>query len=596
MRDSHQAATTRFADKVLEMPRAGLCFARRQLSMSWGPRLALLIILAVSLLLRVQGIERRPMMKFESLYQDEQKIVSNTLNLMRGKNILEHYPLALYYWLEPQFRIARTLTFWFEDVPKGRWLKRDADFVAHVAADPLPYYVLARANMTLFSMGISLLLFMLARALAGLGPALIVVALAGVMPLFVIYSKMAYYDLPMTFWYVVTLCVLFWTWKHGSLSGVYWSAALLAWTVCSKQNAVALAPLCFVTIIKVVAERSGRPWWYAWRSPHLWLSLVLGFVVLVWAYPALIDREALLRFVSLVRNRYYNVETDPRAPNWKIWIGGFWLRYAHLLILPLLAAGLPLLVWLTKQRTLALYIVAALALYFMVAGESKHSIDRTMLPMVPALLLGALGWALLAERYVQRPRWRMAATALVLAPAFVSLAFHTCRYNLLITCVDTRELAARWLIEHAPNSRVGTEMYGPLLPQASPSHYLADEGRPPVFFTESFGQISARSASHYARRKIDYLLLTQAYKQRKPVDANRPWVSNKKYDKLRAALPEVAAFDPQPPPAVLMSASKRDYRYSTWGTFFDWQILTSWLQRDSYVLGPPVRILRVAAP
>jgi hypothetical protein len=575
-------------DHVLEVPRAALGFVRRQLRLRRRERLLLLLVIFAGLLLRVQGIQRHPAMKFESLYVDEPKIIDNTLNVMRGRNILEHYPLALYYWLEPQFRLAKLVTFWLEDVPEGRWLARDRDFVALVRANPLPYYVLARANMTFFGLGLVLLLFMIARELAGVGPALAVAALAAAMPLFVIYSKMAYYDLPMTFWYVVTLCVLCWTWKHRSVSGLYWSAALLAWTFCSKQNAVTLLPIGLVVMMRVAADASGGRFWAGLRSRHFWLALLLGALVLVWAYPALLDREALSRFVELLRTRYYNVETDTRAPSYKGWIGSYWVRYAHMSTLVMLVTGVPLLIWLTKARTLAWFFAAALIIYLAVAGNSKHSLDRTMLPLIPALLLGVAGWLLLIERHIDRRSLKWTAGTLLVVPALVAMTYHALRYNFLITSPETRELAARWLLANAPDSRVAKEQYGPLLPKKLPWKGATRAG----FAVQSYQRLSDVSLRRLRPNKLDYLVLSLAYKQAKRYDMASPYKPAKRYRKLRSAFPEVAAFYPRLPPSNLLSAHGGQYLEPTWGAFFDWGLVEAWRQQDSYTLGPPVLIVR----
>jgi hypothetical protein len=587
------AARKPFTDHLLELPRAARAFCGRQLALSWRSALVLLALVLLGLGLRLPGMSRPPQLYFEALYQDERKIVDNTLSVMRGKNIAEHYPLALYYWLEPQFRLAKLVTFWLEDVPRNRWRQRDADFVAYVDANPLPFYVLARANMLLFSMAISVVLFMLARQLAGLAAALVVCALSAATPLLVIYAKMAYYDLPMTFWFVITVGALAWTYKHRAISGVYWSAALLAWAFCWKQNAIVLAPLWVFTAVAVGAGE--RPWWGGLASRHVWLAALLGVAVVAWAYPALIDREALEQFFALVRNRYYAGPSDSVPRNWFTWVGVFWVRNAHMLVLALFASGLGLLIGRSKDRVLAIFVLVATLLYFIIAGASRHAIDRTMLPLLPGLLLGMTGWQLWIEQKPMKPRVKRTVLGLAVGLPFISLSYNAIRYDLLITCKDTRELALAWLEENVPTgSRIAQETYGPLLPSAKKGSYLlrGDRSGKPVYIVRHYVRLTDLDPAGHRREKTDYMVMSRSHLPDPEAYAEKvTWQPDRSYRKLEKEFPTLAAFEERGPFTGLRSAWFRDGRIEPrWGRFFDFRIINFWRNHDSFVLGPPVSI------
>ena len=78
--------------------------------MSSGNWAGLRVRLLTAFSLRWVAIDRYPGARFEQMYQDETKIVTNSLRLIEEEPIAAHYPHALYYWLLPQVRKLRAQT------------------------------------------------------------------------------------------------------------------------------------------------------------------------------------------------------------------------------------------------------------------------------------------------------------------------------------------------------------------------------------------------------------------------------------------------------------------------------------------------------
>jgi 4-amino-4-deoxy-L-arabinose transferase-like glycosyltransferase len=104
-------------------------------------------------------------------------------------------------------------------------------------------------------------------------------------------------------------------------------------------------------------------------------------------------------------------------------------------------------------------------LFHVFSWSWQHRFARYLVPLVPfGCLLAALGLATLTGLLV---RWRRSAPAGSIALGIGALAMlwqadGVVRYDLLLTRLDTRTVAARWLDEHLPpGEQVMVEWYGP---------------------------------------------------------------------------------------------------------------------------------------
>lgn len=122
-----------------------------------------------------------------------------------------------------------------------------------------------------------------------------------------------------------------------------------------------------------------------------------------------------------------------------------------------------------RRRWAVLTMLAFPLLLYAFSWTWQHRFARYLVPLVPfGCLLAALGVAGLVRLASRRwPRLAAPRPAVPLAAAFglaamLWQAHGVVRYDLLLTRVDTRTLAARWLDEHLPpGEQVLVEWYGP---------------------------------------------------------------------------------------------------------------------------------------
>ena len=304
--------------------------------------------------------------------------------------------------------------------------------------------------------------------------------------------------------------VLAWSARYRSILGIYVGAALLAFTVTIKQNAVTLAPLWLFAAGYTLANRSGVPWFKALFSVHMALCGLLALAVFLLNYPTLLDLAALDR-LQLIAEKIYlpGAEDGGKHHLWNFWITRYWPGQAHPLVLILLTVGLALLPFLSRDRLTAWFIVAATVLYYAIAGSSEHLRLRTIIPLVPGLCIGVAGWFLLFGGYLSPGLSRRTATALTLL-AVVSLLSNSVRQTLLIALPDTTELAVAWIDKNVKRlSKVAQETYTTRLTAVYPgqvSARYAERRGQNAFQANFFGSLATQGPEFYRNERFDYLL------------------------------------------------------------------------------------------
>ena len=174
-----------------------------------------------------------------------------------------------------KFKIART----------GK-LATVGDVAASVRLDPSWSVGVLLINALFFAMSLVLIVFALTRQVAGNLAALSAASLAAFAPAIVAYSRMLYYDLPMTTWFWISVGFIAWTARYKSVAGLYITIVLIAITLTTKQNGIFIVPLwtaVFVYVLIYTRANSINNHW-AW---HLLFVPVLGIVVTLFNYPTL---------------------------------------------------------------------------------------------------------------------------------------------------------------------------------------------------------------------------------------------------------------------------------------------------------------------
>lgn len=427
----------------------------------WGP-LGLMAVLLLAVALWLPGFDRPPQLSFGPLYQDELKMMTNTVKVMNGSDLLPHWPYGIYRLMEPQFQIARGVY----TLRCGRSLLdpiSNGDFRRLVEADLDRFFLLIRGHALIIGLGILGLTFVIGRRIGGDAGGLAAAVVVAVMPLMVSYTKMMYYDIAMVMFLLFYIIAFAKALRERSLAYVYVAVALSAVAFTMKQNAVVLFVADALLVLVVVGRWNPLR---ALRSRHtLWLAL-LGLVILWYGYPTMFTLDGLGGFVDSVGSKYYGttevVTLDQRL--WWRWIASVWIEQGPLVVLAVLLLGAIIGVLFARDRYMAGAVLGIGLLYYAVAGYSTHVIDRTMMPLIPLLALGMAGWLALLRRLRPVPLATVLSLGLIVL-VIVPLVQNSLRFNLLLTLPDSREEVARWFMEHAPDgTSVARETYSPHLP------------------------------------------------------------------------------------------------------------------------------------
>ena len=431
----------------------------------WGP-LALSVVLLLALLLRLPGFDRPPQLSFGALYQDELKMMTNTVKVMSGKDLLPHWPYGIYRLMEPQFQAARVIY----SLRCGRSLLdpiSTGHFRRLIEADLDRFFLLIRGHALIIGLGIVALTFVIGRRVSGDVGGVAAAAVVAVTPLMVSYSRMMYYDIAMVMFVLFYIIAFAKALRERSLGYVYVAVALSAVAFTMKQNAVVLFLADALLILAVV----GR--WHPWRvvtSRHTWWLALMMLIILWYGYPTMFTLEGLTGFADSIGSKYYGtteaVTVDQRL--WWRWISRIWIEQAPPLVFVVLALGAVTGLLVGRDRYIAGTVLGIGLLYYGVAGYSTHAIDRTMMPLIPLLAIGMAGWVALLQR-LKSQRAATIMTAALLIVVAVPLVQNSLRVNLLLTLPDSREQVARWFLDNVPDgTRIARETYAPHLPALRP--------------------------------------------------------------------------------------------------------------------------------
>jgi hypothetical protein len=617
----------------------------------WVGPVGLVAVLLLAVVLRLPGFDRPPQLGFGSLYQDELKMLTNTLLVMDGTPLLPHWPYGIYRVMEPQFQALRLVY----TLDCGRSLLDpislgDLHRIAEIELDRV--FVMIRAHALFFGLGIMVLTFVIGRRVAGVSGGLAAALLVAITPLMVSYSRMMYYDIAMVFFFLLYLIAFAKALREHSIGYVYVAVAMSAAAFTMKQNAIVLLVADLWLIMAVIAH--WRPWRLFYSRHSVWLA-VMTLAILWYGYPTMFTLEGLGGFIDSVSSKYYGgaaavEQTSLGDRLWWVWIRSVWVDQAPPIVLLVLLTGLIIGVIASQDRYIAAAVLGIGLLYYAIAGYSTHAIDRTFLPLIPIIALGMAGWIAVLNR-ISAPRVRVAMVGVLVLFVAVPLLQNTLRINLLLTLPDTRIETARWFEANAADgSRVARENYAPHLPQLHPvdcpagvERIVGDGKHFQVIYRNS---LVTEAPDWYLQQDIRYMIHVPANYDRllrqqanghieSPTDTSARRMGKfprygvpiaeaiERYDTLTARYPIVARFEVRSPPSWLMhrcaiygpSPSGEDSAFAMarhcvkpsfdslesviellMTGWIDPDILTLWRHRDQYMLGRDTRVYDIESP
>ena len=292
------------------------------------------------------------------------------------------------------------------------------------------------------------LLFRIGVRLFGRSTGFVAAACLGLAFLHVRDSHFGVTDVPMTCMVLVAFLAIVKLSQSGSHQDLVAAGIWTGLAVATKYNAALLAlPACFA----VLDDPARRPAQVRLGRAVLFCAIMTGAFLIVCPY-SIISHEKFLADVMDVSRHLANGHGPDLGRGWTYHFTTT-LRYG--LGAPLLAAGvagLLLMVWREGRRGVfvALFPVA----YYMLMGTGRTVFARYALPVVPFLCLTAgyliANMAAAATTYLQRPRWRVPATAIITAAVLWPSVLSVIAFDRLIARDDSRVLARRWIEARFP--------------------------------------------------------------------------------------------------------------------------------------------------
>jgi len=331
-----------------------------------------------------------------------------------------------------------------------------ADFRDAYLFDPAPFYVVGRSLTALFGLATVWMVFRIGTGVRGLFAGAAAALVLALSPLHAAKSQYIEVDVPLAFFTTLALGAGVRITRSATRGNFLLAGAALGLAVSTKYTgAVLVAPL---TVALVVAAVDGRrvPWrgalWIA-GAAILCFSLTSPFVLL--DFPTF---SKDLAFERLHMRLGHFGQTG--ATSWAYYAGGLW----GLMLSPaVVVAGLGGLIVLggVRRERWAIVIGSFVVAYAALTGSWSMKADRYMLPLVPAAILLAAGFAgyLVQGLRTRRGRTVAAATTLILlaGPSAARLNDHFRRFH-----PDTRTLACDFIEATIPaGALLVAEAYGP---------------------------------------------------------------------------------------------------------------------------------------
>jgi len=453
------------------------------------------------------------------------------------------------------------------------------DFRALYLLDPTVFFVVGRGITAAFGVGTVLVVFHLARRVAGLAAAVIAAALVAVTPFHIVKSQVVEVDVPLTFFCALFLLLGLRAMERPTLRSFAWTGAALGLAVSTKYT----AGLLVIPLIPV--------WWYARRrvspartpagktsrrkkaaappgpNPWAWAGAALGAAAVVFALTSpfvLLDwgsaKLALAMEREHMRAGHFGV-SDSRS-----W-GYYLLALGHDVIgWPGLAVGAAGIAWfaIRGRKPWAVVFAVFVVSWWFAVGSWSMKASRYALPLLPPLAVLA-GAALEELRTLRRVPARVVlavGAAALLLPAMVRLPAEWRQ-----TRPDTRTLARRWIDANVPRgAMVVTEAYGPellgpldLIPLEAELRRRV-EGTAPVYgvlripMLQVHPELSARFYDPALYAACDYLVVSSTVRDRYLADPAGFPVQAAFYHAVDQGLAKVAEFVPDggPGPTVVV--------------------------------------------
>ncbi len=420
---------------------------------------------AVALGMRVWGIG----FDLPNLYhRDEAKYVGIPLRILKTGDYNPHffnYPTLFFYLLALVY-----VVFFLLLASRGRLGNLDGLVMPEIVMENVvgratmpSQFLVGRGFVALTGALTVVLVYWLARKAFNRRTGWLAALLLSVSPTHIRNSHFIAPDVTMILFLVASFACTYQVWRAGRRQDYVLAGLLAGLAISTKYNAY---PILVPLILAHCLRRQGQPLFNA----NIFLALIAsagGF--LIGTPHAFLDLPAFLNDVAF-EMRHYGTMGDPgtEGQNAVLWYARYLLRSEGVAPLVAVWAGLS---GVLARRAKTLLFVAFPAVYIMLVASYAVKNDRTVLTIVPFLVILA---ATALDRFVtslSSPAGkRQVALVLQIATAFTVLlsvawpAWQAVQINLRFTDDDVRTVVTRWMEAELPGgSRIVGEYYSPLL-------------------------------------------------------------------------------------------------------------------------------------
>ena len=392
-------------------------------------QLALAGILAIAAGLRFWGLSFG--LPHDLCSPDEAFMVHHSLSIGAG----DLNPHAFYYPTLHFYLLAVTFGAYFVSGYAIGMFSSLQDFELSFFLDPSPLYLLGRSLSACFGTVSVWIVYRIGRLLGDHRAGCISAAFLAICFLHVRDSHFSTPDVPATCYFLASCALALRYTQTNNARDIYLGSVFLGLAASTKYNLGLFA----ITIL-LAGLHNSAPMRQTIRRLFIAIgSMATAFIV---ASPFIIlDFTTFWRDINALSNMVAQGGITDLGRGWLYYP---WFTLPHSLGWPLFVVGLAgTLRWMLRLRLTEIALLVGLIGYYAIAGSGKAVYFRYTIPMLPILCLAA---GLFVNALARTWTHAMLLTLLIAVPT----AWSSYSHGLLLTQVDTRLLAARWIEDQIP--------------------------------------------------------------------------------------------------------------------------------------------------
>lgn len=392
-----------------------------------------------------------------------------------------------------------------------------AEFQQAYHQDPTLLYLSGRFMIVAFSLGVILLVFLIARRLFNTAVAALAALFIAITPLFVNYSQLIRTDIQMIFWLLLAFWFCLSILEKGNWRDYILAGFLTGIAVVTKFPA---AILIFIVLLAHLLRKN----WQLKEQTKLLASGAACLLAMFISSPFLfLDYQKALSDLLFESRSVHLSHTGEGLFLDLIWYVQTPLAYSFTIIgLVLIGFGI---VWLVlSKRPENILLLTFPILFWVFIATLTLRWDRWILPVIPFLCI-VLAFSIYHIVDWVNKRWQpwlgYCAGALLLLLVVYPIFSATVQNGRELAGEHTRTQAANWMLENIPNgSQVLMEIYTPILPKNQYQFFYVKDGDLAEFIPDNSYKLLFKAGGRIGEIKdvdsilsqgTDYIVMSHMY-------------------------------------------------------------------------------------